>query len=225
MKQLSRSSGRPSPEMAKAATSAADNPYRRSLLRRQRSVDTRASVVRAAARLWAEQGFDGPTIEDICAAAGIARSTFYFHFESKDELIDELTWATAAATASDVEAALGAGSLDAQIDAFIDAVAGRMTKVPRPFVALVLRRAATRNVPGETPDDRVDFARILTPLLERATADDELRPSVDPDELAAILSSMTMEAILRWANGRTPAHGLRDSLALRFELVLDGLAI
>jgi AcrR family transcriptional regulator len=209
--------------MAKPATSADDNPYRRSLLRHQRSVDTRANIVRTAARLWAEQGFDGPTIEDICAAAGVGRSTFYFHFESKDQLIDELTWATAAATAGDVEAALDANGLDDQIDTFIDAVAGRMTKVPRRFVALVLRRAAARNIPGENPEDRVDFARILTPVLTRAKADGELRSDVDPEELAAILSGMTMEAILRWANGRTRPNGLRTSLTLRFELVLDGL--
>ena len=209
--------------MAKPATSAGDNPYRRSLLRRQRSVDTRANIVRAAARLWAEEGFDGPTIEDICAAAGVGRSNFYFHFESKDQLIDELTWATAAATAEDVDAALAAGGLDEEIDTFIHAVAGRVTNVPRPFVALVLRRAAALNIPGETPDGRVDFAQILTPVFERAQADGELRSDIDPEELAAILSSLTMEAILRWANGRTRANALRDSVALRFELVLDGL--
>jgi AcrR family transcriptional regulator len=209
--------------MAKPANTAADNPYRRSLLRRQRSVDTRANIVRAAARLWAEQGFDGPTIEDICGAAGIGRSTFYFHFESKEQLFDELTWATAAATAADLEAALEAGGLDEQIEAFIDAVTGRMIKVPRDFVALVLRRAAGRNVPGQTPDDRVDFARILTPVLERAQTDGALRSDVDAEELAEILSSMTMDAILRWANGRKRSGALRDSVALRFELVLDGL--
>jgi AcrR family transcriptional regulator len=209
--------------MAKPVMSTAENPYRRSLLRRQGSVDTRANIVRAAARLWAEQGFDGPTVEDICGAAGVGRSTFYFHFESKDQLIDELAWATAVATARDLESALGDGGLDKQIDTFISSVAGRMTKVPRAFVTQVLRRAAARNVPGETPDDRVDFARILTPVLKRAQADGELVSKVDPEELAEILSSMTMEAILRWAKGRTRPNALKDSVALRFELALDGL--
>jgi AcrR family transcriptional regulator len=201
----------------------ADNPYRRSLLRRQRSVDTRASIVRAASRLWAERGFDGPTIEDICAAAEVGRSTFYFHFESKDQLIDELTWATATAAADDVSIALDSGDLDAQLDTFIDAVAGRMLKASRPFVALVLERAAGRRVPGATPEGRLDFAQILTPVFERAHAKGEIRTDVEPPELAEILSSMTMEAILRWATGRTGDTPLRDSIALRFELILDGL--
>jgi len=209
--------------MAKPADSAADNPYRRSLLRQQRSIETRANIVRAAARLWAERGFDGPTIEDICGAAGVGRSTFYFHFESKEELIDELTWATAAATAADMEAALEASGLDEQIDAFLDAVAGRMIRFPRAFVALVLRRATQRNPPGETPEGRVDFARILTPVLARAQADGHLRSDVDADELGDILSNLTMQAILRWASGRTRRDALRTSMALRFELVLDGL--
>lgn len=206
-------------------TAAADNPYRRSLLRRQRSVDTRAKIVRAASRLWADQGFDGPTIEDICAAAEVGRSTFYFHFESKEQLIEELTWATATATADDVAEALDAGGLDEQINTFIDAVAGRMVKASRAFVAVVLQRAGSRLAPGGTPDDRVDFAQILTPVFEKARAVGTIRSDVDPAELGEILSSMTMEAILRWATGRTGDTPLRDSIALRFELVLDGLRV
>lgn len=209
--------------MPKPAAGAADNPYRRSLLRRQRSVTTRANIVRAAARLWAEQGFDGPTIEDICAAAEVGRSTFYFHFESKAQLIDELTWATATATAEDVADALDAGDLDAQINSFIDAVAGRMVKASRAFVAVVLQRAAVLHVPGDTPDGRVDFAQILTRVFERARTNGAIRQDVAPAEIGQILSAMTMEAILRWATGRTGDTPLRDSIALRFELVLAGL--
>lgn len=209
--------------MSKPSVEAVGNPYRRSLLRRQRSVDTRAKIVRAAARVWADQGFDGPTIEDICGAAGVGRSTFYFHFESKEQLIDELTWATATATADDVAQALGAGDLDEQINTFIDAVAGRMVKASRAFVALVLQRAAPRLAPGRTPDDRVDFAQILTRVFEEARAVGSIRSEVAPTELGEILSSMTMEAIRRWATGHTGDTSLRDSIALRFELVLDGL--
>lgn len=209
--------------MPKPPAQAADNPYRRSLLRRQRSVDTRAKIVRTAARLWAEQGFDGPTIEDICATAEVGRSTFYFHFESKEQLIDELTWATASATAGDVADALEAGDLDEQINAFIDAVAGRMVRASRSFVAVVLQRAAVLRVPGPAPDDRVDFAQILKRVFEQALADGTIRADVEAAELGEILSSMTMEAILRWATGRTGGTPLRDSIALRFELILDGL--
>ena len=199
------------------------NPYRRSLLRRPQSVETRASIVRAAARLWAKKGVDGTTIEEICAAAGVGRSTFYFHFESKEQLLMELTWATAWGTAEDVRQA-GDGDLHDQIAAFIEGLARRMETVPKDLAALVLRKAIGGvEQLGDFPEDRIDFGRTLAGILERAQKKGELRADVDTKELGAILGAMTMEAMLRWATGHTGRTPLRDSLAVRFELVLDGL--
>lgn len=210
--------------MSRADTPAKDNPYRRTLLRRQQSRDTRAGIVRAAARVWAEKGFDHATVDDICDAAGVARSTYYFHFESTDQLLGELTWATAGGTAADIEAVLTAGDLDEQIAAFIDGLSRRMSSVSRELAALVLRKAigGVESL-GDFPDDRVDFGLILARILERGRDAGRIRQDIDVKELGAILGGMVMEALLRWATGHTGATPLRESLALRFELVLDGL--
>ncbi|MGE3835543.1 MAG: TetR/AcrR family transcriptional regulator [Acidimicrobiia bacterium] len=210
--------------MAKADATTSDNPYRRSLLRRQRSLDTRAAIVRAAARLWTENGYDTTTVEDICTAAGIGRSTYYLHFESKEQLLGELTWATSGGTAADVERAMGHGDLDEQIAAFVDGLSRRMESVPRDLAALVLRTSiGGMERLGAFPDDKVDFGLIITRVLRRAQAAGHLRTDVDAAELGAILGGMTMEAMLRWATGHTGDTPLRDSLSLRFDLVLDGL--
>ncbi len=102
-----------------AVTSPNPNPYRRSLLRRERSLDTRRKLVRAAARLWSEKGYDATTVEEICAAAGVGRTTYYLHFESKEQLLLELTHATARGVAGDVDDAVGAGTLDDQLRTFV----------------------------------------------------------------------------------------------------------
>src|SRR3546814_1205851 len=45
--------------------------------------------------LFAEHGYDGVTIEDICNGAGVAKATFFLHFENKAALLqdfnDEIT--------------------------------------------------------------------------------------------------------------------------------------
>jgi AcrR family transcriptional regulator len=212
--------------MAQAENSNEDRPYRRSLLARQRSRDTRAAIVRAAAEVWGQRGFDETTIDDICEVAGVARSTFYVHFESKDQLLGELTWATAGATASEIEPILEAGDMDQQIDAFIDGLTRRMMSVPRDLAALLLRKAIGGvEQLGQFPDDRVDFGLILARILEHAKVGGIVHPDVDADEIGAIIGAMTMEALLRWSTGHTGTTPLRDSLALRFDLVLDGLRI
>jgi AcrR family transcriptional regulator len=49
--------------------------------------DTRDKLFEAAARVFAEAGIGGASIEAIAAAAGLTRGAFYSNFGSKDELI------------------------------------------------------------------------------------------------------------------------------------------
>lgn len=47
---------------------------------------TRARLLEAALAVFAERGFHGTSIEDICQQAGFTRGAFYSNFASKDEL-------------------------------------------------------------------------------------------------------------------------------------------
>jgi AcrR family transcriptional regulator len=202
---------------------ASDNPYRRSLLRRERSRDTRRKLVRAAARLWSEKGYERTTVEEICAAAGVGRTTYYLHFETKEQLLLELSWATAAGVASDVESAVGAGGLDQQLQAFVDGVSRRVEGVPKSLAALALRTALSGIAQPRKPRDGVLFDDTLATVLRIAQRRGEIVAGADPGELGAILAGMTMDALQRWASGRDGGRDLRDSLHVRFELVLDGI--
>src|SRR3974377_1883239 len=51
---------------------------------------TRAFILDAAERLYAERGFSDVTLRDIVAAAGVNLAAVNYHFGSKDELIAEL---------------------------------------------------------------------------------------------------------------------------------------
>ena len=47
---------------------------------------TRAALHHALVALSAERPFEQLTVEEICAAANVGRSTFYAHYKSKDDL-------------------------------------------------------------------------------------------------------------------------------------------
>src|SRR5262249_52399213 len=58
--------------------------------RRERKKDrTRAEIFRAAIELFGARGFDAVTVEQICAAADVAKGTFFLHFPSKTALLAE----------------------------------------------------------------------------------------------------------------------------------------
>jgi len=52
----------------------------------RRRAQTRARLLEAGYRVWAERGFWQTKVEEICAAAGYTRGAFYSNFDSLDDL-------------------------------------------------------------------------------------------------------------------------------------------
>jgi AcrR family transcriptional regulator len=59
---------------------------RRAQIGRDRSARTRAELVAAARRLYAARPFDQVTVDDVVAAAGLAKGTFYVHFDGLNDV-------------------------------------------------------------------------------------------------------------------------------------------
>ena len=51
---------------------------------------TKEKIQEQAIKLFKEYNYDQVTVMQICKAAGITKRTFYYHFSSKDEIVDEL---------------------------------------------------------------------------------------------------------------------------------------
>jgi AcrR family transcriptional regulator len=71
-------------------TKARRAPVRPKLNREEKNEDTRRRLFAAAAKIVGKYGYAEASVARITAAAGVAQGTFYNHFESRQELLDQL---------------------------------------------------------------------------------------------------------------------------------------
>jgi AcrR family transcriptional regulator len=54
------------------------------------AAETRSELLDGAAKVFAERGYRAATVDDIVVRAGLSKGTFYWHFDSKEELFAAL---------------------------------------------------------------------------------------------------------------------------------------
>jgi TetR/AcrR family transcriptional regulator, cholesterol catabolism regulator len=57
------------------------------VMHREASVEPRQEILRAAARLFQQQGYDATSMNDVAAALKLSKGGLYHHFQSKDEIL------------------------------------------------------------------------------------------------------------------------------------------
>ena len=202
-------------------------PRQRATLVNSRSRETRRALIRAALRLWGEDDFDAAyeasTAADIARAAGVSKGTFYFHFANKEDILQEMTSATAQSMIDQIEAGIRRGvPLHPLAEQVMTVMARRIARAPK---AAALRagslgfsaRAGTVTLTG--PRLGAAFGALVRYGKERG----ELSATIDGDEAAAMLTAVTAEAIIRWGAGNRPAAWLQQALQNRVQVVLSGI--
>jgi len=61
-----------------------------SAVARETVVDSRQEILRTAARLFQQRGYDATSMNDIAAALKLSKGGLYHHFQSKDEILFEI---------------------------------------------------------------------------------------------------------------------------------------
>lgn len=94
------------------------------------SLETRAEIVARADDLFYRQGYERTSFADIAAAVKISRGNFYYHFKTKDEILDAVIDLRADRTAAMLDSwAAGADSPRGRIVAFIRMLIANRAKI------------------------------------------------------------------------------------------------
>ena len=88
----------------------------------KRRAKTRANLIEAAFRVFADKGFGQVRIDDVCTAAGYTRGAFYSNFDSLEELFFTLYDENARLIAGQVTEAFTAGDIKLGFEAIVERV-------------------------------------------------------------------------------------------------------
>lgn len=92
----------------------------------KRRAETRARLINAAFRVFAEKGYGRVTIEDVCEAAGYTRGAFYSQFESLEQLFFLLYDEWAARTAEQVRTAMEGADAVTDLPGVVERIVGTL---------------------------------------------------------------------------------------------------
>ena len=157
----------------------------------QRGDATRARILEAAERLFAERGFSNVSMPVLAKACGITAGAIYKHFESKEQLFFEVVGR--AVQAAPVSGPTGG---DDAASSFGEKVAGyttRRLKLVRQL-AVEVHYAAAKDVKVRRLLRQVVDRQIgeLAALLAAAQASGELAGGPDPHLLASAIMTFVM---------------------------------
>ena len=166
---------------------------------------TRASIEKAALRLFAEKGVEGATIRDLALAVGVADAALYRYFNSKEEIAAELFATHYGALARGIdEIATKDLPLADTIAALIDMLCALFDDAPDVFSFVLLNQHAHLRY---VKDDG-NAVESLRAIMRRAHANGELDMG-DHDLAAAMALGAVLQPCVFKLYGRLPG-AMRD---------------
>ncbi len=181
-------------------------------------MDVRAQILTHATRLFAEQGYDGTSVQQIADAVGIRKPSLLYHFKSKDELREEVLSEMLAHWNAVLPGLLLKASAEERFDATMEALTEFFIVDPE-RARLFLRETLDR--PEQMQSMLGAFVQpwveLLGDQLERAKAQCLVRRDVDPQAYAVEVITMAVAgtAVIDTLRVILPDDPVRGSTRIR----------
>ena len=195
-------------------------------LKQERSRATQQALVHAAVALWRANGYAGTTVADICRAAGVSKSLFFFYFSRKEDVLAEMGVLSTRAAHRAAHELLQRPSYE--VAEVVDAVLVNLQRwmrrnPPDLIIEIILEGYRLEHrilADGDKPDDA---PYMFTELFERARGDGKLPPDVDVWHLSEVAQSLVTEGARHWAAGAYGEQSFSDVVGRDIGTLIAGL--
>ena len=191
--------------------------------RRQRKRQEKLDhIARIGLRLFDAHGYDAVTMEQIAAAADVAKGTLYSHFPVKEAVLAHwIHLQLEHNLAHLLPQALADHRFEQGMRRLLDSSA-KWHQKHRDFLLPYLRyRFLNVGQPNNDENDaRADLVRAFLALIEAGQKSGELRDAQPAARLALFFHFLYLAALMRWL--MTPRASLRDEFAAALDVFLQG---
>ncbi|MFB6536204.1 TetR/AcrR family transcriptional regulator [Streptomyces noursei] len=189
--------------------------------------ERRGELLATAAEVFAAQGYNATTVRQIADAAGMLAGSLYYHFDSKEAMVDEILTAFLDELWAGYDAVLAAGLGPREtIEAL---VTESFREIDRHHAAVAIYQKEARYLADRHPrfgylaDARRRLARAWLGTLERGVADGVFRTDLDI-RLTYRFVRDTVWVAASWY--RPGARHSPEGIARQYlSMVLDGIAL
>ncbi|MGY2114913.1 TetR/AcrR family transcriptional regulator [Nocardia gipuzkoensis] len=206
-------------------TQSSTNGQAKSARPATKSAATRRRVIEAAARVLVNRGYNATRLSDIAAEAGMQAGSLYYHFDSKEALVEEVlrygvqfTHAHVRVVVEQLPDSATAGErIRAAVDGFLEATLELGTMSPAHVRTF-------HQLPDEIKERlrpaRRAFGRFWAELIDAGVASGEIRSDIDPLALRLFIIG-TLERVAEWPPAAR--RGSRDLSGIMQALIFDGV--
>ncbi|MGW0607721.1 ScbR family autoregulator-binding transcription factor [Streptomyces sp. NPDC002644] len=151
------------------------------MVKQERAIQTRRTILSAAAAVFEDRGYQAATISEILTTAGVTKGALYFHFPSKEHL--------AQGVLHEQDQWLPVPDRACKVQQLVDTVMLHAYRLQTdPMVRAGVRLSLDQQAHGlDRSGPFVRWGEIIRDLLEKAQEQGELLPNVHPVETADTL--------------------------------------
>lgn len=165
----------------------------------ERSDDVRERLLRAAAAVFARQGYEGTKIMDIVRESGLSTGAVYGRFRSKNDLLREAIVSRSASAAR-----LGTDGIDRVADLITSGVAHTdcpLTDAEALRLEAYVTARREPEVAQALDEAHAVFQARMAPLADAARHDGTISDDIDPDAVLFLVRILHMGLLLHRGSG------------------------
>lgn len=164
--------------------------------------ETKTKILQQAAELFNQQGYAGSSMSDIMRVTGLQKGGIYNHFQSKDELALQAFDFAIACVSKHYRSALRSNRHAVErLQAIISVFSGFVDNPPIPGGCPLLNTAVESDDTHPALRDRTQqvmnsWLNLIRRIIETGIEKGEIRPEVNADEIATIITATLEGAIM-----------------------------